>query len=64
MFLAAALHLIRVMQAVKNLKGENEAQNMGIQFIRKALEAPLRQIVANAGYEASVIVNKVIEGKG
>ncbi len=55
--------LIRALQAVKNLKGENEAQNMGIQLTRKALEAPLRQIVSNAGYEASVIVNKVIEGK-
>ncbi len=55
--------LIRALQAVKNLKGENEAQAMGIQLTRKALEAPLRQIVTNAGYEASVVVNKILEGK-
>lgn len=56
--------LIRALQVIKNLKADNEAQNMGIQLTRKALEAPLRQIVTNAGYEASVVVNKVLEGKG
>lgn len=56
--------LIRAIQALQNLKGHNEAQNMGIQLTRRALEAPLRQIVSNAGYEASVILNKVLEGKG
>lgn len=55
--------LIRALQAIKTLKGHNDAQNMGIQLTRKALEAPLRQIVTNAGYEASVVVNKVLEGK-
>lgn len=55
--------LIRVMQALKNLKGDNEAQTVGIQLIARALEAPLRQIVANAGYESSVVLNKVVEGK-
>jgi chaperonin GroEL len=56
--------LIRVMQSLKNSKGDNEAQTVGIQMIARALEAPLRQIVANAGYEASVVLNKVVEGKG
>ena len=56
--------LIRALQAIKDLKGDNEDQNMGIQLTRRAMEAPLRQIVSNAGYEASVIVNKVVEGKG
>jgi len=56
--------LIRVMQALKDVKGDNEAQTIGVQLICRALEAPLRQIVANAGYEASVVLNKVAEGKG
>lgn len=56
--------LIRVMQTLKNIKGDNEAQTVGVQLICRSLEAPLRQIVANAGYEASVILNKVVEGKG
>jgi len=56
--------LIRVLNSLKNLKGENEAQDVGIQLTRRAMEAPLRQIVTNAGHEASVILNKVLEGKG
>lgn len=56
--------LVRVMQSLKNIKGDNDAQTIGVQLISRALEAPLRQIVTNAGYEASVIVNKVAEGKG
>jgi chaperonin GroEL len=56
--------LIRVMQHLKTLKGDNEAQTVGIQLIARALEAPLRQIVANAGYESSVVLNKVVESKG
>jgi len=56
--------LIRVMQTLKNVKGDNDAQTVGVQLISRALEAPLRQIVANAGYEASVILNKVVESKG
>lgn len=55
--------LVRVMQSLKNVKGDNEAQTVGVQMICRALEAPLRQIVANAGYESSVVLNKVIEGK-
>jgi chaperonin GroEL len=56
--------LVRVMQSLKNVKGDNEAQSVGVQLICRALESPLRTIVANAGYEASVILNKVVEGKG
>ena len=56
--------LIRALKAVENLKGDNEDQNLGIAITRRALEAPLREIVANAGAEPSVIVNQVKEGKG
>ena len=56
--------LIRVMQSLKTLKGDNDAQTVGIQLICRALEAPLRQIVTNAGYESSVVLNKVLESKG
>lgn len=45
------------------MKGDNDDQNMGINILRRAIEAPMRQIVSNAGYEASVIVNKVSENK-
>lgn len=55
--------LIRVIQSLKGMKGDNDAQTIGVQLICRALEAPLRQIVANAGYESSVILNKVMEGK-
>ena len=55
--------LIRCLESVAKLKGENEDQNVGINIARKAFESPLRQIVANAGEEPSVIVNKVIDGK-
>ncbi len=56
--------LIRAQKALDSLKGDNDDQNMGINILRRAIEAPLRQIVANAGYEASVVVNKVAEDKG
>jgi len=56
--------LIRCLEAVAKLKGENDDQNVGINIARKAFESPLRQIVSNAGEEPSVIVNKVIDGKG
>ncbi|MSP57627.1 MAG: chaperonin GroEL [Flavobacteriales bacterium] len=55
--------LIRSIEALLNLKGENEDENTGIQIIRRALEEPLRQIVANAGGEGSIVVQKVLEGK-
>jgi len=56
--------LIRCLEAVAKLKGDNDDQNVGINIAKKAFEAPLRQIVSNAGEEPSVIVNKVIDGKG
>tara|TARA_B100001029_G_scaffold171156_1_gene167673 strand:- start:3342 stop:4985 length:1644 start_codon:yes stop_codon:yes gene_type:complete len=55
--------LIRCLEAVTKLKGENDDQNVGINIAKKAFESPLRQIVSNAGEEPSVIVNKVIDGK-
>ena len=56
--------LIRALQATKNLKGDNHDQDVGINIARRAMEEPMRQIVANAGDEPSVVVNKVTEGKG
>jgi chaperonin GroEL len=56
--------LIRAMQAIENLKGDNEDQNVGIALARRAMEAPLRQIVTNAGDEASVILDRVKQEKG
>ena len=56
--------LIRALEAVGKLKGANEDQNHGIEIALRAMEAPLREIVTNAGDEPSVIVNKVKEGKG
>ncbi|MCR3755019.1 MAG: chaperonin GroEL [Candidatus Westeberhardia cardiocondylae] len=56
--------LIRVANSIINLKGDNEDQNVGIKVARRAMEAPLRQIVANAGEEPSVIANKVRKSEG
>ena len=55
---------IRAIKALDNLKGENDDEETGIQIVRRALEEPLRQIVANAGMEGSVVVNKVKELQG
>ena len=55
---------IRAVEALEGLKGENDDQTTGIQIVKRAIEEPLRQIVANAGGEGSVVVNKVKEGKG
>jgi len=55
---------IRAIAAISKLKGDNEDENTGIAIILRALEEPLRQIVANAGLEGSVVVQKVKEGKG
>ncbi|MBE6223093.1 MAG: chaperonin GroEL [Bacteroidales bacterium] len=55
---------IRATDVLKNLKGENEDETTGIRIIERAIEEPLRQIAANAGVEASVIINKIREGKG
>ncbi|WP_322008930.1 chaperonin GroEL [Paraburkholderia sp. J12] len=56
--------LIRVKQAIRDVKGKNADQDAGIKIVLRALEEPLRQIVANAGEEASVVVAKVAEGSG
>ncbi|KAB0537140.1 molecular chaperone GroEL [Xanthomonas phaseoli pv. phaseoli] len=56
--------LVRALVAVGDLKGANEDQTHGIQIALRAMEAPLREIVANAGEEPSVILNKVKEGSG
>src|SRR5512144_711749 len=55
---------LRARANVKNLKGDNADQDAGIKIVLRALEEPLRQIVNNAGDEPSVVVNKVVEGKG
>jgi chaperonin GroEL len=55
---------IRAIDALENLKGENEDEVTGIKIVKRAIEEPLRQIVANAGKEGAVIVQKVREGKG
>lgn len=55
---------IRAIASLENLKGDNEDQTTGIHIIKRAIEEPLRQIVANAGGEGSVVVNKVKEGSG
>jgi len=54
---------IRAIDALTDLKGDNEDENTGIAIIKRALEEPLRQIVENAGLEGSVVVNRVKEGK-
>ena len=56
--------LIRAVNAIDGLTGDNEDQDVGINLARRAMEAPLRQIVANAGEEASVVVDKVKQLKG
>ena len=56
--------LVRVASSLGKLKGDNHDQDIGINIARRAMEEPLRQIVTNAGDEASVVVNKVAEGKG
>jgi len=56
--------LIRALKAFDTLEGDNEDQNVGIKILRRAVEEPLRQIVANAGEDASVVLNAVAEGTG
>jgi len=53
--------LLYATKALKDLKGENDDQNIGINIVRKAIEAPVRQIVQNAGKEGSVVVGKLLE---
>ena len=56
--------LVRALQKLEGLKGENEDQNVGISIALRAMEIPLRQITSNAGEEASVVLDKVKAGKG
>jgi chaperonin GroEL len=56
--------LLRARQAAGTIKGDNADQEAGIKLVLKAIEAPLREIVANAGGEPSVVVNAVLAGKG
>jgi chaperonin GroEL len=56
--------LIRALQKVENLVGDNDDQTTGVAIARRAMEAPLRQIVENAGDEGSVVVDKVKQGDG
>jgi chaperonin GroEL len=56
--------LVRAIAALNDLKGDNHDQDIGINITKRAMEAPLRQIVANGGGEASVVLNEVSNGKG
>ncbi|ROR22686.1 chaperonin GroEL [Comamonas sp. BIGb0124] len=56
--------LLRARSAIKDLKGDNADQDAGIKIVLRAVEEPLRQIVANAGDEPSVVVARVLEGTG
>jgi len=56
--------LIRALKAIEKLAGANEDQTHGIKILARAIEEPLRQIVANAGEDAAVVLNRVREGKG
>ena len=55
---------LRALPALDGLEGENEDQTIGVGIVRKALEAPLRQIAANGGHEGSIVVQKVLDGDG
>ena len=55
---------IRAIDALNTIKGDNDDEQTGIEIIKRAIEEPLRQIVANAGKEGAVIVQKIKEGKG
>ena len=56
--------LLRTLGKVGAVKGDNHDQQIGVDILKRAIEEPLRQIVANAGEEASVIVNRVREAEG
>jgi chaperonin GroEL len=56
--------LLRARQGIANPKGANHDQDAGIKIVMRALEEPLRQIVANTGDEPSVVLAKVLDGKG
>jgi chaperonin GroEL len=55
---------IRAIEGLEGLKGDNDDETLGIEIVKRAIEEPMRQIVANAGKEGAVIVQKVKEGKG
>ena len=56
--------LVRAQQEIEGLEGDNEDQNVGISIALRSMETPLRQITSNSGEEASVILDKIKEGKG
>jgi len=56
--------LVRALQAIEGLKGVNDERQMGINLLRRAMEAPLKQIAYNSGDEPAVVVAKVLEGEG
>ena len=56
--------LVRAEKALDDIKVDNSDQEVGVRILRRALEEPLRQIVINAGEDGSVVLNKVLEGKG
>jgi chaperonin GroEL len=56
--------LVRALDSLKDLKGENEDENYGIQIVRKSLESPIRTIAENAGVDGSLVFHKVLENKG
>ena len=56
--------LVRAQQKIEGLTGDNEDQNVGINIALRAMEAPIRQITNNAGEEASVVLDKIKDGKG
>ena len=56
--------LVRTLDKLSELKGDNSEQDVGVQIVKRAVEEPLRQIVANAGGEPAVVLNKVVEGEG
>jgi len=56
--------LVRALKAIEKLTGANDDQTTGIRILSRSIEEPLRQIVANAGEDAAVVLNRVREGKG
>jgi chaperonin GroEL len=56
--------LVRAIAALEDLKGENEDETTGVEIVKRAIEEPLRQIVANAGKEGAVVVQNVKDGEG
>ena len=55
--------LLYATKVLKNLEGDNDDQDAGIAIVRKAIQSPLRQIIENAGVEASIVVGKLLEQK-